>query len=262
MIILKRSSSATVEEEIINDTTSLLKNNIDILEVEAIIYYKLARDKNNKLFSLIIAKTNKAYLTSISSYNSRILVNKSYPYKSEIKYKKCYESNISINSKTSYSIRINNAKTLIRNEILIKLLIEYYNYADVFDRTKTDKLSPYRSYNYKLKFIDNYNKIELSKSRIYSIFDYKLKQVKKYLDEHLKKKFIVLSYILFVSSILFAKKPNRELRFYINYQKLNTITKRNRYLISLIDEVLARIQDYKYLTQLNIIAIFNKLRIH
>ena len=175
LIILKRSSSATVEEEIINDTTSLLKNDIDILKVEAAVYYKLTQDKNNKLFSLIIAKTNKTYLTSISSRNPRILVNKLYSYKFEIKYKKCYKSNISINSKASHSIRINSAKTLIYNEILAKLLIEYYNYIDVFDRTKADKLLSHRSYNYKLKFIDNYNKIGLSKSRIYSIFGYKLK---------------------------------------------------------------------------------------
>ena len=38
--------------------------------------------------------------------------------------------------------------------------------------------------------------------------------------------------------------------------------KRNRYSILLIDEVLTRIQSYKYLTRLNIIVVFNKLRIY
>ena len=175
LVISKYSLLAKVEEETINDITSLLKNkDINILKVEAIVYYKLTRDKNNKLFSLIIIKTNKTYFTSIASHNSRILVNKLYSYKSKIKYKKCYrsntyiinnnKSNISINSKTSYIIRINNMKTLIRNEILVKLLIKYYNYIDVFDRIKTNKLLSYYLYNYKLEFINNYNKIELSKS--------------------------------------------------------------------------------------------------
>ena len=110
----------------------------------------------------------------IASRNSHILINKLYSYKSKIKYKKYYksntyiinnnESNISINSETSYTIRINSAETLTHNEILAKLLIEYYNYTDVFDRTKANKLSPHRLYNYKLKFINNYNKIELLKS--------------------------------------------------------------------------------------------------
>ena len=216
-VILKRSSLATVEEETMDDTTSLLENDIDILKVGAVVYYKLARDKNNKLFSLTIAGTDKAYLTSIPSRGSRVPVNKPCPYGFGIKYKKCYESNTSVNSGASHSVRINSAETLTRDEILAKLLIEYYDYADVFDRTKADKLLSHRLYNYKLEFIDDYNKIGLSKSRIYSIFGYKLEQVKKYLDKHLKKRFIVLSYILFVSSVLFAEKPNRELRFYVNY---------------------------------------------
>jgi len=38
------------------------------------------------------------------------------------------------------------------------------------------------------------------------------------------------------------------------------LIKRNRYSILLINEVLAQIQDSKYLTQLDIIAAFNKLR--
>ena len=184
---MKYSLSAKVEEETINNITSLLKNkDINILKVEAIVYYKLTQNKNNKLFSLIIIiKTNKTYFTSIASHNSHILVNKLYSYKSKIKYKKCYKSNIyiinnnksniSINSNASYTIRINSTKTLTRNEILAKLSIEYYNYIDVFDRIKANKLSSHYSYNYKLEFIDNYNKIELSKSRIYSIFNYKLK---------------------------------------------------------------------------------------
>ena len=48
----------------------------------------------------------------------------------------------------------------------------------------------------------------------------------------------------------------------MNYRKLNAIIKRNRYFISLIDEVLIKIQDCKYLIRLNIITAFNKLRMH
>ena len=48
----------------------------------------------------------------------------------------------------------------------------------------------------------------------------------------------------------------------MNYKKLNAIIKRNRYFISLIDEILIKIQNCKYLTRLNIIIVFNKLLIH
>ncbi len=89
---------------------------------------------------------------------------------------------------------------------------------------------------------------------------HKLQKVKKYLEENLKKKFITFSKASFASSILFAEKKDNSLRFCVNYRKLNALIKRDRYSIFLIDEVLARIQGSKYLTQLDIIAAFNKLR--
>jgi hypothetical protein len=45
--------------------------------------------------------------------------------------------------------------------------------------------------------------------------------IKEYLLKNLDKGFIILSLTLFISLILFIKKPNKLLRFYINYYKLN-----------------------------------------
>ena len=112
-----------------------------------------------------------------------------------------------------------------------------------------------------MKFAKKINKNILF-NRIYSISNHKFEQIKKYLNEHLKKRFIVLNYALFASFVLFIEKPNKELRFYINYRKLNAIIKRNRYFILLIDEVLTKIQNSKYFIRLNIIIAFNKLRMH
>ncbi len=89
---------------------------------------------------------------------------------------------------------------------------------------------------------------------------YKLQKIKKYLENNLKKKFITLSKAFFASSILFVKKKDDSLCFCVNYRKLNALIKRNRYSILLINEVLAQIQGSKYLTQLDIIIMFNKLR--
>ena len=125
--------------------------------------------------------------------------------------------------------------------MLNKLFINYYNYVNVFDKSQANILSSHRFYNHKLKFAKRANKNNLLKSRIYSILNHKFEQIKKYLNEHLKKKFIIFNYALFASFVLFAEKPNNELRFYVNYKKLNAIIKRNRYFISLIDEILTRI---------------------
>ncbi len=91
------------------------------------------------------------------------------------------------------------------------------------------------------------------------MLSYKLQKIKKYLEENLKKKFITFSKALFVSSILFVEKKDDSLCFCVNYWKLNALIKKDHYSILLIDEVLAWIQDSKYLTRLNIIITFNKL---
>ncbi len=91
---------------------------------------------------------------------------------------------------------------------------------------------------------------------------HKLLETKKYLKKNLKKGFISSSSTFFAFPILFVAKPNEELRFYVDYRKLNALTCRNRYSISLIEKTLARIMGCKYLTKLNIIVAFNKLRMH
>ena len=91
------------------------------------------------------------------------------------------------------------------------------------------------------------------------MFYYKLLKLKKYLNENFRKGFIIVSSTLFVFPVLFVIKLNNNFRFCVNYRKFNTITKRNRYFISLIEKILAKVINFKYFTKLNVIAIFNKL---
>ena len=56
-------------------------------------------------------------------------------------------------------------------EIRAKLLSEYHEFLDVFDRSKADKLLSYRPYNYKIKLK---GERQPPKSRLYPISGYKL----------------------------------------------------------------------------------------
>ncbi len=123
----------------------------------------------------------------------------------------------------------------------------------------TDQLSSHHLYDHKIELID---KRISSRSCLYHMFDYKLQKMKNYLIKHLNKDFISSSSASYTSLILFIEKKDDSLRFCIDYRKLNALIKRNRYFLSLIDETFACIQDSKYLIQLNIIVIFNKLRMH
>ncbi len=152
---------------------------------------------------------------------------------------------------------LSHVKTL--KQVKIKLFSEYHNYLDVFDWAMINQLSLHRFYDHKIELIDE----EMSsQSRLYQMFDHKLQKIKKYLIEHLNKEFIFFSFASYVSLILFIEKKDDSLRFCVNYRKLNALIKWNHYSLSLWDETLTCIQESKYLTQLNIIVAFNKLRMH
>ncbi len=122
-----------------------------------------------------------------------------------------------------------------------------------------DQLSSHCFYDHKIKLISEKT---FFWSKLYKMFDYKLQKIKEYLIKHLNKEFIFLSFVLYVSLILFIEKKDNSLRFCVNYRKLNALIKRNCYSLSLIDETFACIQESKYLTWLNIIVTFNKLHMH
>ena len=60
---------------------------------------------------------------------------------------------------------------------------------------------------------------------------------------------------------MFVKKLRGSIRLCIDYCKLNTITKKDRYLILLIEETIVRIVGYKIIIKLNIRKVFNRIRI-
>ena len=101
-----------------------------------------------------------------------------------------------------------------------------------------------------------------SQNKVYRISFYKFQKIKEYLNENFFKDFIILSKAFYFLSILFVLKINNDLRFYIDYRKLNAIIKRNRYFFFLIKKIIEKILNYKYFIRLNIIAAFNKFRMN
>ena len=85
-------------------------NFIDIIKINASIYYYLTRNKKNKLFSLTMNKIydifNESFeIISQLQQDNRISINKSYLYDFGTKYKRCYKLYISKNA------QINNIET-------------------------------------------------------------------------------------------------------------------------------------------------------
>ena len=57
--------------------------------------------------------------------------------------------------------------------MLNKFFKKYYNYANVFDKSKANILFLYRFYNYNLKFVKKVNKNILFQNRIYLLSNHK-----------------------------------------------------------------------------------------
>jgi hypothetical protein len=62
---------------------------------------------------------------------------------------------------------------------------------------------------------------------LYKISIKKLETLKQYLLNNLEKDFIEPNQSLFAAPVLFIKKPSGGLRFYIDYRKLNILTRKN-----------------------------------
>jgi hypothetical protein len=60
---------------------------------------------------------------------------------------------------------------------------------------------------------------------------------------------------------MFVKKPGRGIRLYIDYRKLNAITKKDRYFILFIKKIMANVTGCKIITRLDIRKAFNCIRL-
>ena len=96
---------------------------------------------------------------------------------------------------------------------------------------------------------------------LYSMSANELKVLKAYIKKMVDKGFIRASSSSVASPVLFAKKPDRRLRFCVDYQTLNAITIKNCYPLPLVKETLEHVCRAKIFSKIDIIAPFNKLRI-
>ena len=203
-------------------------------------------------------------IQSINIASFKTLLNRSKKNQTEVfaLFMKNIDRKITYNTQCNLNaLNISFIKKTTQNlkAIKVKLSSKYHDFLDVFDWVQSNKLLSHCFYDYKIELI---NDSMLSCCWVYWIFSVKLLKVKKYLNENLLKKFITLSQTLYFFLVLFALKANEDLWFCVNYQKLNVIFKRNKYSLSLINEIIDKIVNCKHLTRLNIISAFNKLQMH
>ncbi|EED18986.1 gag/polymerase/env polyprotein, putative [Talaromyces stipitatus ATCC 10500] len=131
----------------------------------------------------------------------------------------------------------------------IEKAIEDKERPDVFSKINSDKLPERKEYDHKIELE---KEVELGYCLLYCMSAEELYAAKDYIVENLDKGFIVLSNAPFASPILMAKKPGGRLYFCVDYQWLNTITRKDYYPLPFIDKVFEQISQAKIFTKLNI----------
>ncbi len=271
-IVLFTSNKTTTKQKSLT-STHILKRSFTIFQLSLkSFFFSQFNEKSVKLIEQL--KSRDATLTSVKIFKStsdstNIAMIKTATYRMLVKWSDVkifavivLKINWLITTVENKSEEVNlhelsHAEAL--EQVKIKLFSEYHDYLNIFDRAMIDQLSLHCFYDHKIELI---NEEMFLRSRLYQMFNHKLQKIKKYLIKHLNKEFIFFSFASYVSLILFAEKKDESLRFCVDYRKLNALIKRDHYSLSLIDETFTHIQESKYLTRLNIIVTFNKLRMH
>ncbi len=99
--------------------------------------------------------------------------------------------------------------------IVIKnvLFFEYHEFLDVFDKKAFNTFASHRFYDHKIVLKKN---VIFDYTLLYKMFEKELKIVKKYLEDNLEKRFIIANRSFFTSSVMFMKKTDELLRFFVD----------------------------------------------
>ena len=135
------------------------------------------------------------------------------------------------------------------DQVRDKLPSEYHDYSDIFSKTKAEALPPHRSYDHAINLVPD------SKppfGPIYRLSEVEEKALKDFLDENLAKGFIRSLSSPARAPILFVKKKDGSLRLCVDYRALNNITRKDRYPLPQIDNLLDRLWKAYYFSRIDL----------
>ena len=76
--------------------------------------------------------------------------------------------------------------------------------------------------------------------------------IKKEIDRCLEKNLIRPSKSPWASPVVLVKKKNRKMRFCVDYRKLNAVTKKDKYPLPLINEIIDHLNGAKWFTSIDL----------
>ena len=134
----------------------------------------------------------------------------------------------------SSDIQANSAK-LAETPDLSNVSSEYHKFANVFSKTKAEVLSPHCPYDLKINLKEGAQPLV---GPIYFLSALEQEALKEFIEENLNTCFIQPTSSPHGAPVLFVKKKDGSLRFCVNFCSLNYISKKDRYPLLLIFNLL------------------------
>jgi len=135
---------------------------------------------------------------------------------------------------------------------------EYHEYADVFSKSKAETLAPYCPYDLQINLEkDSYPLV----GTIYSLSKFEQETLKEFIDENLTNGFIRSTSSPHGAPVLFIKKKDGSLQLCVDFRGLNRITKKDRYPLPLISDLLDSSHKARIYTKIDLRHAYHLVRI-
>jgi len=128
-----------------------------------------------------------------------------------------------------------NSTKLAEASDLFNVSSKYYEFTNVFSKTKAEVLTPHCSYDFKINLEEG---TQPWVGPIYSLLASEQEALKKFIKENLKTGFIQPISFPYGALVLFVKKKDGSLYLCVNFHSLNHISKKDHYPLLLISDLL------------------------
>ena len=134
----------------------------------------------------------------------------------------------------------------------------YHDFVDVFSKANTSSLPPHHDFDPKIELEEGASP---PPGRLYSLSPFELDALRKFIDENLSTGFIRPTSSLHATPVLFVKKKDSLLRLCVDYRSLNKLTKKDRYLLPLITDLLDSPSCVKVYSKIDLRHAYHLVRI-
>ena len=141
---------------------------------------------------------------------------------------------------------------------LLTIPPEYEEFRSLFEENDETDLPDHQEWDHEIHLEEG---AKLIPGRTYPLSADRQEALREYINKNLKRRFIQESKSKFAAPILFVPKKNGKLRLCVDYRMLNNATKKNRYPLPLIQELMEKLQGSRWFTKFDIRDGFHRIRI-